>query len=132
MVSLKNSVYCNQYVACILPHLSYFDHTKVYCPYFHAGSDFNVTVFDFSFVGGAAPEIIAAARLPAIDDTLPELTEGFLYYLEVVNNQLHPRDVGRIDFFNQFTLVQIEDNDCESQFIGLYPILFILPVVLCM
>ena len=89
-------------------------------------------MFDFSFVGGAAPEIIAAARLPAIDDTLPELTEGFLYYLEVVNNQLHPRDVGRIDFFNQFTLVRIEDNDCESQFIGLYPILFILPVVLCM
>ena len=89
-------------------------------------------MLDFSFVGGGAPEIIAAARLPAIDDTLPELTEGFLYYLEVVNSRLHPRDVGRIDFFNQFTLVQIEDNDCESQFIGLNTILFILPVVLCM
>jgi len=78
-----------------------------------AGSDFNVTVFDFSFVGGGAPEIIAAAQLPAIDDTLPELTEGFLYYLEVVNSQLHPRDVGRIDFFNKFTLVRIQDDDCE-------------------
>ena len=42
------------------------------------------TVFDFSFVGGAL-EIIAAAHFPAIDDTLPELTEGFLYYLVVVN-----------------------------------------------
>jgi len=65
-----------------------------------AGSDFNVTVFDFSFVGGAAPETIEAAQFPAIDDTLPELTEGFLCYLEVVDSQLHPMDVGRIDFFN--------------------------------
>ena len=89
-------------------------------------------MFDFSFVGGAAPEIIAAAQLPAIDDTLPELTEGFLYYLEVVNSQLHLRDVDRIDFFNRFTLVRIQENDCESQFIGLNPILFFLPVVLCM
>jgi len=89
-------------------------------------------VFDFSFVGGAAPEIIAAAQLPAIDDTLPELTEGFLYYLEVVNSQLHPRDIGRIDFFNRFTLVRIQENDCESQFIGLNSIPFILPVILCM
>jgi len=45
---------------------------------FPAGSDFNVTVFNFSFVGGAAPETIEAAQFPAIDDTLPELTEGFL------------------------------------------------------
>ena len=89
-----------------------------------AGSDFNVTVFDFSFVGGGAPEIIAATQFPAIDDTLPELREGFLYYLEVVNSQLHLRDVGRIDFFNRFTLVRIQDNDCEPQLFGpfsLYP-----------
>jgi len=71
-------------------------------------------------------------HFPAIDDTLPELTEGFIYYLVVVNSQLDPRDVGRIDFFNRFTLVQIQDNDCEPQFLGLYPYLFFLPIVLCM
>ena len=71
-------------------------------------------------------------HFPAIDDTLPELTEGFIYYLVVVNSQLDPRDVGRIDFFNQFTSVRIQDNDCEPQFKGLYPFLFILPVILCM
>ena len=75
---------------------------------FPAGSDFNVTVFDFSFAKGGTPEIILASQFPAIDDTLPELTEGFLCYLEVVNSQLDPRDVGRID------------NDCEPRFIGLY------------
>ena len=69
-----------------------------------AGSDFNVTVFDFSFAGGGAPDIIAAAKFPAIDDSLPELTEGFLYYLEVVNSQLHPRAVGRIDIFQPIYL----------------------------
>ena len=87
---------------------------------FPAGSEFNVTVFDFAFAGGGAPEIILASQFPAIDDTLPELTEGFLCYLEVVNNQLDSRDMDRIDFFNQITLVRIQDNDCETQFIGLY------------
>ena len=76
-----------------------------------AGTDFNITVFDFSFVGGGMPENISAAQFPAIDDTLPELEEGFLCYLEVVDSQLDPRDVGRIDFFNQLTLVRIQDND---------------------
>ena len=76
-----------------------------------AGTDFNITVFDFSFVGGGTPENISAAQFPAIDDTLPELTEGFLCYLEVVDSQLDLRDVGRIDFFNRLTLVRIQDND---------------------
>ena len=86
---------------------------------FPAGSDFNLTVFDFTFAGGGTPEIILASQFPAIEDTLPELTEGLLCYLEVVNNQLDSRDI-RIDFFNRITLVRVQDNDCEPWFIGLY------------
>ena len=82
-------------------------------------------MFALSFVGGGTPEIIPTTQFPAIDDTLPELTEGFLCYLEVVDSQLDPRDVGRIDFFNRLTLVRIQDNDSKPQFVGLHPIIIV-------
>ena len=55
--------------------------------------------------------LLSAAQFSAIDDTLPELTEGFLCYLEVLENRLDLRDVRRIDIFNRLTLVRIQDND---------------------
>jgi len=116
VMSLKNLVYCVNIWHAYIHFLS----CQTSFSLFPAGSDFNVTVFDFTFAGGSTPEIILASQFPAIDDTLPELTEGFLCYLEVVNSSLDPRDRGRIDFFNRITLVRIQDNDCEPQFIRLY------------
>ena len=77
----------------------------------HAGVDFNTSVFELSF--GNSEELITML-FSTNDDSLPELTEGFLCYLEVIENQLHPHDVGRIDFFNQLVLVRILDNDGKN------------------
>ena len=74
----------------------------------HAGVDFNTSVFDLSF--GKSEELIRMS-FSTNNDSRAELTEGFLCYLEVIEDQLHPRDVGRIDFFNRLVLVQILDND---------------------
>lgn len=74
----------------------------------HAGVDFNTSVFDLSF--GKSEELIRML-FSTNNDSRAELTEGFLCYLEVIGDQLHPRDVGRIDFFNQLVLVRILDND---------------------
>ena len=81
----------------------------------HAGVDFNTSVFERSF--GKSEELIRMS-FSTNNDSLPELTEGFLCYLEVINNQLHPRDVGRIDFFNRLVLVRILDND--GKFYGIW------------
>ena len=77
----------------------------------HAGVDFNTSVFELSF--GKSEELIRLS-FSTNDDSLPELTEGFLCYLEVIEDQLHPHDVGRIDFFNQLALVQILNNDGKN------------------
>ena len=77
----------------------------------HAGVDFNTSVFDLSF--GKSEELIRMS-FSTNSDSRSELTEGFLCYLEVIEDQLHPRDVGRIDFFNQLVLVQILDNDGKN------------------
>ena len=74
----------------------------------HAGVDFNTSVFDLSF--GKSEELIRMS-FSTNNDSHTELTEGFLCYLEVIEDQLHPRDVGRIDFFNRLVLVRILDND---------------------
>ena len=77
----------------------------------HAGVDFNTSVFDLSF--GKSEELIRMS-FSTNSDSRGELTEGFLCYLEVIEDQLHPRDVGRIDFFNRLVLVQILDNDGKN------------------
>ena len=74
----------------------------------HAGVDFNASVFDLSF--GKSEELIRVS-FSTNNDSRAELKEGFLCYLEVIEDQLHPRDVGRIDFFNRLVLVRILDND---------------------
>ena len=79
----------------------------------HAGVDFNASVFERSF--GKSEELIRMS-FSTNNDSLPELTEGFLCYLEVMEDQLHPRDVGRIDFFNRLVLVRILDNDGKNEY----------------
>ena len=79
----------------------------------HAGVDFNTSVFERSF--GKSEELIRMS-FSTNNDSLPELTEGFLCYLEVMEDQLHPRDVGRIDFFNRLVLVRILDNDGKNEY----------------
>ena len=77
----------------------------------HAGVDFNTSVFDLSF--GKSEELIRMS-FSTNSDSHSELTEGFLCYLEIIGDQLHPRDLGRIDFFNQLVLVRILDNDGKN------------------
>ena len=81
----------------------------------HAGVDFNTSVFELSLENS---EDINMVVFSTNNDSLPELAEGFLCYLEVMEDQLHPRDVGRIDFFNRLVLVQILDND--GKFYGIW------------
>ena len=68
-------------------------------------------MFELSF--GNSEQLITLS-FSTNDDSLPELTEGFLCYLEIIENQLHPHDVGRIDFFNRLVLVRILDNDGKN------------------
>ena len=77
----------------------------------HAGVDFNTSAFELSLKNSEDLNIIVYS---INDESLPELTEGFLCYLEVIEDQLHPRDVGRIDFFNRLVLVRILDNDSKN------------------
>ena len=79
--------------------------------YIHTGVDFNTSAFELSFGNS---EDINMVVFSTNNDSLPELTEGFLCYLEVIEDQVHPRDVGRIDFFNRLVLVQILDNDGKN------------------
>ena len=85
----------------------------------HAGVDFNTSVFDLSF--GKSEELIRMS-FSTNNDSHTELTEGFLCYLEVIEDQLHPRDVGRIDFFNRLVLVRILDNDGRNVWTLVVPV----------
>ena len=45
-----------------------------------------------------------------MNDEEPESTEGFLLYLQVDNNSLDPRDVGRINIDTDTILVSLRDD----------------------
>ena len=77
----------------------------------HAGVNFNTSVFELSLENS---EELIRMLFSTNNDSLSELTEEFLCYLEVIENQLHPRDVGRINFFNRLVLVRILDNDGKN------------------
>ena len=46
----------------------------------------------------------------SVNDEEPESTEGFLLYLQVDNNALDPRDVGRINIDTNTILVSLRDD----------------------
>jgi hypothetical protein len=47
----------------------------------------------------------------ALRDSIPELDEGFIYYLEVDRVNSHPVDYNRLQFLNRHILVTIRDDD---------------------
>ena len=48
-----------------------------------------------------------------ISDSIPKLSEGFIYYLEVDRANTDPTDVGRIQYFNRHILAVIQDDDSK-------------------
>lgn len=44
-------------------------------------------------------------------DSIPELSEGFIIYLEVDRANTDPRDLSRLQFLNRHILAVIEDDD---------------------
>ena len=46
-----------------------------------------------------------------VPDSIPELSEGFIFYLEVDRANADPRDLSRIQYFNRQILAVIEDDD---------------------
>ena len=46
-----------------------------------------------------------------IPDLIPELSEGFIYYLEIDRANADPRDLSRLFFLNTHILAVIEDDD---------------------
>ena len=57
----------------------------------HTGVNFNTSVFELSLENS---EELIRMLFSTNNDSLSELTEEFLCYLEVIENQLHPHDVG--------------------------------------
>ena len=47
----------------------------------------------------------------AVDDSTPELEEGFIYFLEVDRANSDPRDYHRLQFLNRHILAIIIDDD---------------------
>ena len=46
-----------------------------------------------------------------LSDSIPELSEGFIIYLEVDRANTDPRDLSRLQFLNRHILAVIEDDD---------------------
>ena len=53
-----------------------------------------------------------AIPLP-IDDRENEVTEGYIYILEVDMQYVHPSDQNRTRFLNRYILATIKDNDSK-------------------
>ena len=74
--------------------------------FFTVDSDFNTTALTFSGATVFYPSAV-------ISDSIPELSEGFIYYLEVDRANTDPTDVGRIQYFNRHILAVIQDDDSK-------------------
>ena len=70
--------------------------------------DFDIDRTVLTFDGPAA-----FSPLPVISDPFPELSEGFIYFLELDRANADPRDVDRIEFLNTHILAIIQDDDGE-------------------
>lgn len=76
-----------------------------------AAFDYNNTVQVIPFPpGGIVPDLHQYYLLPIYEDGLEEDTEGFVLYMDVVESQLDPRDVGQIDLARTAYLVTINQS----------------------
>ena len=71
---------------------------------FFTDSDFNTNSLTFTGPSSFSPNVVIA-------DSIPELSEGFIIYLEVDRANTDPRDLSRIQFLNRHILAVIEDDD---------------------
>ncbi len=62
----------------------------------------------------------------ALNDSTPELSEGFIYFLDVDRNRSDPEDYDRLQFLNRHILAIIEDDDgkCWSMHLNLHLLFF--------
>lgn len=77
----------------------------------YTDSDFNKTTLVFQ--GPGAIFTPPGARI----DSIPELSEGFIYFLEVDRDSSDSRDYNRLQFLNRHILATIEDDDGICQHI---------------
>ena len=70
-------------------------------------SDFSMVSLTFLGASNFTPSIV-------VQDSVAELSEGFIIYLEVDRANTDPRDLSRIQFLNRHILAVIEDDDGES------------------
>ena len=76
-----------------------------------AAFDYNNTVQVIPFPGGGVlPDLHQYFVLPIYEDGLEEDTEGFVLYVDIVESQLDPRDVGQIDLARTAYLVTINQS----------------------
>lgn len=71
---------------------------------FYIDSDFNKTIMTFE-----EPALFTPPG--AFEDSVPELNEGFIYFLEVDRANSDSRDYSRLQFLNRNILAVIQDND---------------------
>ena len=71
-------------------------------------SDFNTNSLTFIGPSEFSPNVV-------LPDSIPELSEGFIIYLEVDRANTDPRDFSRIQFLNRHILAVIEDDDGERK-----------------
>ena len=74
--------------------------------YNNIDSDFNSTTL---IIQGSSTFIPPGA----LSDSIPELSEGFIYFLEVDRVNSDPRDYNRLLFLNRHILAIIEDDDSK-------------------
>ncbi len=76
--------------------------TYVCC--FYIDSDFNRTSL---IIQGSSTFTLPGA----LNDSTPEFSEGFIYFLEVDRNRSDSRDYDRLQYLNRHILAIIEDDD---------------------
>ena len=78
---------------------------------FTVDSDFNTTALTIKRPATFDRPLTFSPGSAVIDDRIPELSEGFIYYLEVDRANTDRRDLERIQYMNRHILVTIKDDD---------------------
>ena len=78
---------------------------------FAVDSDFNTTALTIKRPATFNRPLTFSPGAVVTADGIPELSEGFLYYLEVDRANTDRRDLGRIKYMNRHILVIIKDDD---------------------
>ena len=78
---------------------------------FTIDTDFNTTALTIKRPATFKQPLTFSPRAAVTDDAIAELSEGFIYILEVDGANTDPRDLERIQYLNRHILVIIEDDD---------------------